>query len=190
VKSVKNNVIQRKKRQTFFSLSFLLYVCVVIIIFGFWVLPSFGINVFPSILQFIIDYPQEPGYQKEFDSIKLPKDFKFVSSIFKNDYSEGALALHRRYLVQGTRETIIRELEPVFDEQGYNLSAAVKDLGTGNDSYNTIDNKTYGFSIELYPQNRSLSGCDTYSSDSRCSNKYWEDDPNEQVNYVEIILGP
>lgn len=181
---------KKTKRQIFFSLPFQIYFIFVVMLFGFWVFPSFGINLFPSVLQSTIDNPQEPDYQKVFDSIHMPSDFKYISSNFAHDGSEGSLSLHRRYSVHRTRETVIKELEPVFDKKGYDLSTNIKDYGIGNDDYLTYTSKPIGFFITLYPINTMPTGCTDDSSNPKCFDSSWNIDmPNKEVDYVDIRLG-
>jgi len=78
-------------------------------------------------------FPQ--SYEAVLDSIQLPSDFKLIASIPGNEGVSGTHSLEKKYAVQGTRESILKELEPAIDKIGYNLTENATHLDTTHAGY-------------------------------------------------------
>jgi len=78
-------------------------------------------------------FPQ--SYEAVFDSIHLPSNFKLIATIPGNEGVSGTHSLEKKYAVQGTRESILKELEPAIDKIGYNLTENATHLDTTHDGY-------------------------------------------------------
>ena len=143
-----------------------------------------------GILTLIIFYlfaGSKSGYKYVFNTIKMPKEFRLISSSFGNDGSEGSPSLIRKYSVTGTRETVTKELEPVLKNAGFNFTyEPINQVGAGGigDDWFSASNRNDWIlpsylTIQLFPANPipTLNGSDPHNVI-----------PLERVNEVDLEL--
>ena len=96
---------------------------------------------------------EKAKFEAVYNSIEMPSDFELIETSFGTDGTKGSRSLKKVYKVHGTRETIIRKLEPILNERGYNLTKEINSMSTGSDYYNAINPGVYPsiINIRLYP---------------------------------------
>lgn len=96
-------------------------------------------TITPSVYLMPSDFPTEgpfpQTYEAIFTSLQLPGSFKLIATIPGHEGTGGTLSLEKKYAVQGTRETILKQLEPLLDKIGYNITENATQLDTTHNGY-------------------------------------------------------
>jgi len=117
----------------------------IILFFFFLLLASFA--------SYSSERNEKAKFEAVYNSIEMPADFKLLETSYGTDGASGSRSLKKVYKVHGTRETIIRKLEPILNERGYNLTKEINAISTDSDYYDAINPGVYPpiINIRLYP---------------------------------------